>query len=196
MSSDSQKQEKSYEVDFSCVAEFWRLGDGRDNMKVVIGDSPDFRTAEDSFEDRILNNRPSQWHTRYPSGYIRVERTRKLFDLEDGTIDGNKRYIFPFGKVGMEFLMQHARRAIIDRMNSAQREDWITLNRIVLDEIPVVEEFEAEHRWFLTTPWNYGASAVREAVIRNLRGLGLAQLQMLLACLEVPVRLSEQPDAA
>jgi len=38
--------------------------------EVIIGDTPDIRTCTLLYLDRIVHNWPSQWHSRYPDGYI------------------------------------------------------------------------------------------------------------------------------
>jgi hypothetical protein len=66
---------------------------GREKQYVIVGDNPDARIAKLWFLSRILHNWPSQWHSRYKSGYIKFENWKK-FDLENQTVGGKPAFLF------------------------------------------------------------------------------------------------------
>jgi len=82
---------------FSCLKSLTELRRGRN---VFVGDKADARMANSLIRGTVAHNWPSQWHSRFPSGYILIsvvngEKTyKKYFDLVHETINGKPRYIF------------------------------------------------------------------------------------------------------
>lgn len=82
---------------FSCLKSLTELRRGRN---VFVGDKADARMANSLIRGTVAHNWPSQWHSRFPSGYILLsvvngEKTyKKYFDLVHETINGKPRYIF------------------------------------------------------------------------------------------------------
>ena len=80
-------------------------------QKVFVGDKFDLRNCEYLKEAIVIHNWPSQWHSRFPSGYILLsvregeKKYRKYFDLADQTINGTPSYIFIASKEAEEFYL-------------------------------------------------------------------------------------------
>lgn len=77
---------------FDCLTDFSYLN-GRKKQWVIVGDGPDARVARFWFRSQVSHNWPSQWHTKYKSGYIEFENGKK-FDLAIQAIRGNNAFIF------------------------------------------------------------------------------------------------------
>jgi hypothetical protein len=75
-----------------CFKDFSELN-GRRKQDVIVGDSPDARIERFRFRSKILNNWPSQGHTKYKEGYIRFENGKK-FDLANQTVGGKPAFLF------------------------------------------------------------------------------------------------------
>jgi tetratricopeptide (TPR) repeat protein len=65
-------------------------------QKVFMGDDSRLRNCTTLKAAIIENNWPSQWHSRFPDGYIllSVNADKKYFDLARQTVDGKPAYIF------------------------------------------------------------------------------------------------------
>jgi hypothetical protein len=77
---------------FGCLKSFSHLN-GREKQDLIVGDNTDARIAKFRFRSRVKHNWPSQWHSRYKSGYIKFENWKK-FDLENQTVGGKPAFLF------------------------------------------------------------------------------------------------------
>lgn len=68
--------------------------------KVFLGDKSDPRNCKYLKEAIVEHNWPSQWHSRFPGGYIllSVNGEKKRFDLAQQNVYGKPAYIFPATK--------------------------------------------------------------------------------------------------
>lgn len=81
---------------FTCLNNFHQLKRFR---KIFIGNNVDARNCNYLELAMVLHNWPSQWHSRFPKGYIQllVIRNKQFvnFDIALNSIDGKSVYIFP-----------------------------------------------------------------------------------------------------
>jgi hypothetical protein len=83
---------------YSALKSFEHLKWCRDR-KVFLGDHEDAERCKKLERTRIALYAPSQWHQRFPDGYIQFRTGRgwggrRLFDLRHRTINGTLTYIF------------------------------------------------------------------------------------------------------
>lgn len=89
------------------------FGQLRCRQKVFVGDEfePSLRNCKVFMEAVVLRNRPSQWHSRFPGGYVLLsigkgeKEYRGYFNLADQAINGKARYIFTATKEAEEFYL-------------------------------------------------------------------------------------------
>lgn len=68
------------------------------HQRILIGNKPDARDCDNLEEAVVLHNWPSQWHSRFPKGYIqmrvRVNGQYVNFDLATNSINRKRVYLF------------------------------------------------------------------------------------------------------
>jgi len=84
-------------MSIQCEIDFHNLHRGQ---KVFLGDEPILENCKYLRAAIVQHNWPSQWHSRFPGGYVslcivRGEKTyRKYFDLQSQTVNEKPRYTF------------------------------------------------------------------------------------------------------
>lgn len=80
---------------FNCLNDFSQLKRFR---KIFIGNKPDARDCDYLEPAVVLHNWPSQWHSRFPKGYIQLRVIRNNqhvnFDIATNSINAKGIYIF------------------------------------------------------------------------------------------------------
>jgi tetratricopeptide (TPR) repeat protein len=96
------------------INNFRQLRRGR---KVFLGDNSDLRNCNTLNAATVERNWPSQWHSRFPDGYVllSVNNDKKYFDLARQTVDGNPSYIFAAtkGVEGIYFVKPAQKQKIV-----------------------------------------------------------------------------------
>src|SRR5438445_216858 len=101
---------------FSCERNYWKLGDGRKNRKVAVGDGPDIRTCNILFISSIRKNRPSKGHIEFDNG-IQLDTARD-------SINGRSAYIFYYmDEIGDLWNIQEDKKKIVEWMKSSRPQD-------------------------------------------------------------------------
>jgi hypothetical protein len=130
---------------FGCVNNFARLN-GWKKQEVLICDNSDIRIAESLYKTRVKHNWPSQWHTRFPGGYIKFENGRE-FDLRTQTVEGKPVYIFVFTEVTEIFYRKGlARKKILRALREALGEDWKSMADLVAEAAGLASRFAWDRR--------------------------------------------------
>ncbi len=125
---NNSEQEK-----FVCLTHFSFLN-GRRKQWVLVGDNPDARLANFWFRTRVINNWPSQWHTRYKQGYIKFENGER-FDLETNSIRGKRVFIFEDShEVYIRYRRQILGKAIRDALDSIPPSDRMDAMRQIHEQ--------------------------------------------------------------
>lgn len=78
---------------FNCLFNFGQLSR---YQRIFIGNKPDARDCDTLELGVVLHNWPSQWHSRYPHGYIQIRINGRCanFDIADNSINRKTIYIF------------------------------------------------------------------------------------------------------
>jgi hypothetical protein len=117
-SSQNGDKKMSQENAFLAIRDFPKSTfNGRERNELFLGDAPDTRICEILLAVKVLQNHPSQWHSRFPNGYIRLftaDKRRIYFDRR-GSVDGNPRYLFKTNDYVIEIAKQIALRSSIRR---------------------------------------------------------------------------------
>jgi hypothetical protein len=107
---------------FACIEDFSQI---KKHQILVIGGGKDAR--DDCLNSKVIVdcNWPSQWHTSFPAGYIRLRDSESYlyFDLSNRTVDGKPVFLFWYSNVGPLWLRQNLRRYVANWLDSASQED-------------------------------------------------------------------------
>lgn len=118
---------------FDSLNDFRRLKRGQ---KVFLGEKSDARKCDSLEPAEILHNLPSQWHTRYPNGYIQLHMNGKRvnYDIARNGIEGRKVYIFPYSpefenlylekNATNEKLLEHAQKLVAEGQKRQKDGNW------------------------------------------------------------------------
>jgi hypothetical protein len=140
---------------------------------VFVGDHEDAERCRELRKARITLYAPSQWHDRFPGGYIqfgwgRGWMGRKLFDIDRRTINGTPAYIFEDDR-GIDLL--YRRLNALNQLKIYAR--TLPSRDIAAYWDLVVKPFEPQPR-----PWG-GEDYLRLQILQSLQTLGLADLESL-----------------
>jgi hypothetical protein len=140
--------------------------------EVIIGNTPDIGTCTRLYKDRILHNWPSQWHSRYPGGYIIFAGGNK-YDRKRQRVNGEEEFIFRMTEdTEIIFQKHNLKGKIIAMLDIASDE-----------ELRVVSELFCERAGQQCKEWWWRDSA-EEYILSRLEAIGLQELHDLAALLE------------
>jgi hypothetical protein len=145
----------------------------RRGRSVFVGDHEDAERCKKLENTKIVLYAPSQWHDRFPDGYIqfgwgRGREGRKLFDLKRQVIHDTPAYIFENNK-GIDLLYRHlkALNQLRNYVQTLQSGDLMACWELV------VKRIEPESR-----PWGR-EDYLRCQILQFLPFLGLQYLESL-----------------
>jgi len=142
--------------------------------RVIIGDAPDIRTCMRLYQDRIVHNWPSQWHSRYPDGYISFASGRK-YDRKRLRINGQEAFIFPITEVTEIFWEKSStKERIIAKLQAASDKDF----RAIFDVF--CERAGRQYKGW------WSRDSAEQYLLSQLEAMGLQELRDWTALLECP----------
>lgn len=156
---------------YSRVTKLWSL---QKNDAVFLGDQPDARTCTFLEGVRIAKNWPSQWHSRYPKGYIGFEDGRHL-DLAREQIAGAPAYLFPRNPAIMVICRRlEVENRLLRRLAGCTTEELVVIAQLVSE----VAGTPASSMVYLHPGW--AERTIRE----RLMALSIRELETLADLLE------------
>jgi hypothetical protein len=142
--------------------------------KVIIGDTPDIRTCTRMYHEQIVHNWPSQWHSRYPDGYIIFASGRK-YDRKRRRINSEQAFtFFPTENIEIIFQKHVRKKKIIAGLEIASDE-----------ELRVVFELCCERAGQQLKRW-WSRDSAERYIVSQLEAMSLQELGDLAALLEGP----------
>jgi len=145
---------------------------GERRNHLVVGNNEDPRTGGFDFESTVSKNWPSQRSWQFPKGYLELANGKRL-SLQDHTIDGVKKYLFPFRIVGNLFEMDINKRRIIELLNVLNDRDYFAAVELIEEEALASPRLSGLRAW------------LEQMVPVHLHALGRTQLSRLRDLLEL-----------
>lgn len=159
---------------FRHIKNFTQLS-GWKRQRVLVGDKPHLLECQSLELTAIKHNWPSQWHSKYPGGYITFDSGKK-FDRFRQTTDGKPVFLFRFNESTEVFYERFTlERRILAHLEGLSERDAGALKHLIV-ELGGVQGFSADFIPFIPSSsiWNY------------LMRLSVVQLQDLDALLSIP----------
>jgi len=159
---------------FKRVTNFGELN-GRKKQRVLIGDQPHLLECRSLELTRVKHNWPSQWHSKYPGGYI-IFDNGKRFAIFQQTIDEKPVFLFWFNEFTEVFYERFkAERSILTHLKKLPEEHAGALKHLVF-ELSGEKGLPADFIPFIPL----------SGVLKYLMRLSVAQLQDVDALLSIP----------